>query len=98
VACRTVRAKRDLVRIVRTLEGPVIVDTTGKKSGRGAYLCRQQSCWDVGLRRGALDRALKHSITGEDRLALESFAATLPPRLEESPSAVTEHHLDDRRA
>jgi len=90
VACRALRAKRDLVRIVHVAEGPVVVDATGKKSGRGAYLCRQQSCWDVGLRRGALDRALKHSMTTEERSALESFAATLPARLEESSTVATE--------
>jgi predicted RNA-binding protein YlxR (DUF448 family) len=78
VACHSVRPKRQLVRIVRTVDGQVVLDPTGKKSGRGAYLCAQRSCWELGLKRGVLDRALKQSVPPECRPALESFAATLP--------------------
>lgn len=73
-----------MVRIVRTLAGPVEVDPTGKRSGRGAYLCRSRSCWDAGLRRGVLSRALKTELTADDLARLEAFAATLG---EESSSA-----------
>jgi predicted RNA-binding protein YlxR (DUF448 family) len=81
VACRAVRAKRDLVRVVRTIDGAVLVDATGKKTGRGAYLCRQRSCWEAGLRRGVLERALKQAVPAESRAALEAYAATLPEQL-----------------
>jgi predicted RNA-binding protein YlxR (DUF448 family) len=77
VACRTARAKRDLVRIVRLPTGAVEVDPTGKKPGRGAYLCRQAACWEEALKRGRLPKALRVSLTEENREGLEAFAATL---------------------
>lgn len=86
VACRTVRPKRDLVRVVRLLDGTVVVDPTGKKSGRGAYLCRQRPCWDLALQRGALERALKQAIPAESRASLVTYAAGLPEALAETPA------------
>ncbi|MBX6770822.1 MAG: YlxR family protein [Chloroflexi bacterium] len=86
VGCRTVRAKRDLIRIVRTVDGTVVIDPTGKRSGRGAYLCRQRTCWDVALQRGALERALKQAIPPESRAALVQFATGLPTSLSEAPA------------
>lgn len=78
------RPKRDLVRIVRTVDGSVVVDLTGKKSGRGAYLCRQRTCWELALQRGALERALKQAIPEASRVELGSYAAGLPETLEEA--------------
>lgn len=59
IACREAKPKRELVRIVRTPSGAVRIDPTGKQSGRGAYLCQAPACWEAGLARGALLRALK---------------------------------------
>lgn len=78
IGCRTASAKRQFVRIVRTAEGRVEVDSTGKKAGRGAYLCRQRSCWETALKRDLVARALKVALTGSDRDELAAFAATLP--------------------
>ena len=78
VACRRARPKRELIRLVRTAEGAVELDPSGKRSGRGAYLCRYGECWQVGLSRRALDQALKTQITPENRQALAVFAAQLP--------------------
>jgi len=83
VGCRTVLAKRELIRIVRTPEG-ARVDLTGKLAGRGAYLHNQRSCWERGLR-GALAHALKTELTPADRERLEEFAQSLPE--ESSPDA-----------
>jgi predicted RNA-binding protein YlxR (DUF448 family) len=66
-----------LVRIVRTPAGAVVVDPTGKAAGRGAYLCRQAQCWSTAVRRGTLAGALKVTLTGEDRAAVEAFGASL---------------------
>ena len=76
VGCRTVRAKRTLVRVVRTPEG-VKVDPTGKLNGRGAYLHNSRSCWERGLA-GALKNALKVELTTEDKQHLEAFMDSLP--------------------
>jgi len=76
IGCRTVLAKRELIRIVRTPEG-VLVDPTGKRAGRGAYLHDRRACWEHGLR-GALAHALKTELTPVERERLQAFASTLP--------------------
>lgn len=58
VACRTSKPKRELVRLVRTADGEVRIDSTGKLNGRGAYICRTDECWTLAERRKALERAL----------------------------------------
>jgi len=73
------------VRIVRTVEGRVEVDPTGKKAGRGAYLCRQQSCWHTAIKREAIGRALKISLFPDDRQALAAFGSTLPETAPDEP-------------
>ena len=84
IACRTVRAKRELVRIVHTPANRVLADLTGKQAGRGAYLCRHRECWESALdNRNRLEQALKleMSITLEDLAHLREFVATLPPQI-----------------
>jgi predicted RNA-binding protein YlxR (DUF448 family) len=78
VACRTTTAKRELVRIVCLPTRVVEVDPTGKKSGRGAYLCRRLACWEDALKRNRLSKALRTTLSEESRAALQAFAATLP--------------------
>lgn len=75
VGCRTVLAKRQLIRIVRTANG-VVVDPTGKLAGRGAYLHDRRSCWETGLE-GSVAHALKVDLTAADREHLEAFMNTL---------------------
>jgi uncharacterized protein len=75
VGCHTVMPKRQLVRVVRTVEG-VLIDPTGKRAGRGAYLHDRRSCWEAGLR-GSLSRALKIELTAADRERLQAFADAL---------------------
>ena len=77
VACRTVRPKRELVRIVRDLEGNVAVDETGKRNGRGAYLCPCRACWEKALSGGLLNRALRANLTEEDKQHLTDYATSL---------------------
>jgi uncharacterized protein len=59
VVCRGTTAKRTLHRIVRSPEGTVAYDPTGKAAGRGAYLCGQPTCLDMAVRRRSIQRALK---------------------------------------
>ncbi|TAK26250.1 MAG: YlxR family protein [Chloroflexota bacterium] len=77
VGCRQVQPKRDLIRIVLGDDGAQI-DASGKKEGRGAYLCRYGRCWQIGLDRRSLDHALKQPIAAENRKALAEFASQLP--------------------
>ena len=79
IACRSTEAKRGLVRIVRTPEGRVELDVTGKKNGRGAYVHESRSCWDEALKKARLGRALKVTPPAEDIETLRAHAATLAP-------------------
>lgn len=79
VACGTKEGKRALVRVVRTPEGEVAVDPSGKRAGRGAYLCPRRSCWERALKKGRLERALRCPIPPEAREALLAYAQGLPP-------------------
>lgn len=77
VVCRTERAKRELVRVVRTPGGTIKVDATGKTSGRGAYLCVDPACWHKAVDGQSLDRALKTTLTDEDRALLRAYVQAL---------------------
>jgi predicted RNA-binding protein YlxR (DUF448 family) len=74
VSCGSTTAKRELVRIVRTPQGTVEPDPTGKKPGRGAYLCHEPGCWEQGVKKGRLERALKTKLTAHDAEQLTAFA------------------------
>ena len=73
MACRTARDKNDLVRLVRTPAGEIVIDPTGKQSGRGAYLCPRPDCLRAAQKRKSLDRALKATIPAEAWPRLESM-------------------------
>lgn len=66
-------AEKELIRVVRTPEGEVLIDLTGKKSGRGAYICGKLECFKLAQKNKALDRALKCQVSPEiyDQLARE---------------------------
>src|SRR5438132_1212485 len=76
VACRTTRAKRELVRVVRSPAGELSVDLRGKAPGRGAYLDPDEGCLERGITEGALARALETPIDAitADRLRVELAA------------------------
>ena len=70
VGCREMKEKRELIRIVRTPEGEVALDATGKRSGRGAYVCRQAECLRRSIRQKQLERQLEITPTPEITKAL----------------------------
>ena len=69
VGCREMKPKRELVRVVRSQDGNVTVDFTGKAAGRGAYVCRSVECLERAIKTRGLDRALEHKI--EDTVFLQ---------------------------
>ena len=78
IACRRADAKRGLIRIVRDAEGRVAIDPSGKRAGRGAYLCHDPACWEAAIKRHGLERALRiETLHADDRAALEAFADQL---------------------
>jgi predicted RNA-binding protein YlxR (DUF448 family) len=92
VACRQVKPKRELIRVVRAADGTVHVDETGKAHGRGAYLCRDRACWEKGV--GGAGRAtssplahsLKATLSEPDRAALLDYARHLPATVSQDPN------------
>lgn len=90
IACRENKSKRELLRVVRTPEGQVLIDATGKKSGRGAYLCARLSCWQKALKEHRLEQVFETQISPEDRAALDEYVATLP---KDEPAPVTAKKL-----
>ena len=77
MACRKVRPKRELIRLVRIADGSVEVDINGKRAGRGAYLCRGQECWEIGLKGNQLEYALRTTLTQDNRDQLIKAAEKL---------------------
>jgi predicted RNA-binding protein YlxR (DUF448 family) len=68
------------VRIVRTPTGSVVLDASGKQSGRGAYVHQDPACWTLALKRSTLAHALKiETIPEADLSALRDFAHALEP-------------------
>ena len=80
VGCRGVENKRQLIRLVRTSEGTVEIDESGKRPGRGTYIHRRRSCWLAALQKRRLERALRLSspLTKENLNGLKTFAEKLP--------------------
>ena len=76
IACRMVKPKRDLIRLVLISDSGVTVDPSGKKAGRGVYLCRDQECWKTGLKGGRLEHALRFSLSEDNRKQLIEYART----------------------
>ena len=63
VGCREMKDKRELIRVVRSPEGEISLDPTGKKAGRGAYVCRRGECLRKAIRQRQLERQLQSSMS-----------------------------------
>jgi predicted RNA-binding protein YlxR (DUF448 family) len=74
VVCREQDAKRGLIRIVRSPEGTVAIDPTGRANGRGAYLCHKPACWERATRADVLSKALNIELPADVRETLREYA------------------------
>ena len=63
--CLEMKPKKELIRIVKTPDGNVVVDTTGKQSGRGAYICRNKECLEKSFKTKKLNKSLNTAISDE---------------------------------
>jgi predicted RNA-binding protein YlxR (DUF448 family) len=75
IGCRRILTKRELNRVVRTVDGRIVIDPTGKVPGRGAYVCDNRQCWLDSLARKRFERALKVELSDGDRAMIEEYAA-----------------------
>lgn len=71
VGCREMKEKKNLIRVIKTPEDEILLDTTGRKNGRGAYLCANMDCFLKAKKSRALERSLKASIVAEVYESLE---------------------------
>ena len=65
IGCQEMKSKKEMLRILKTTEEEVVLDTTGKKNGRGAYICLSRECFEKAAQSKALERSLKMSIPRE---------------------------------
>ncbi len=79
VVCRQKTDKRQFTRIVRTPDDGVTVDLTGKRNGRGAYLCQNPACWDKVMTEGILEQALLTKISSAEMKRLMEFRPDASP-------------------
>ena len=71
VGCGEMKGKKEMVHILKTTEGDIVLDMTGKKNGRGAYLCRSMECLKKARKGRGLERSFKISIPNEVYEGLE---------------------------
>lgn len=69
--CQEMKDKRQLIRIVKTKEGSISIDSTGKKNGRGAYICKSITCLEKAIKNKGLERSFKVSIPSDVYSALK---------------------------
>ena len=63
--CGEMKPKRELIRVLKTPEEEIVIDATGKKNGRGAYVCCSLACLQKAIKTKGLERSLKVGIPGE---------------------------------
>jgi predicted RNA-binding protein YlxR (DUF448 family) len=81
ISCKQTREKEALIRLVRAENGVIEVDISGKKPGRGAYLCPNTVCWESALKKNRLEYALRTKLSNDNRQILTEHIHNL---LEES--------------
>ena len=74
IACHTAKEKRELIRVVKTPDGEIKLDLTGKLSGRGAYICKSAKCFEKAKKTGAFARAFELNVPDQvyEKLKAES--------------------------
>lgn len=70
VGCREMKPKKELLRVVKSPEGAVSIDVTGRKPGRGAYVCKSAVCLEKAIRQHQLERAFECALSEETKAAL----------------------------
>ncbi|HIQ97259.1 MAG TPA: YlxR family protein [Candidatus Limivivens merdigallinarum] len=65
IGCQEMKNKKDMIRILKTTEDRIEIDTTGKKNGRGAYICPSRDCFEKAVKTKGIERSLKMSIPRE---------------------------------
>ncbi len=80
VGCGEMKDKKEMMRVLKSSEGPVVLDMTGRKNGRGAYLCKSAQCLALARKNKGLERSFKMSIPKEVYDSLEKEFTESEPR------------------
>ena len=86
IGCGEMKGKKEMMRILRTPEGQICLDITGKKNGRGAYLCKQEECLKKARKNKGLERAFQMSMPDEGYCLLEEEFESLKKEFEKRGS------------
>ncbi len=65
VGCNEMKSKKEMLRILKTPEETIVLDDTGKKNGRGAYICRNKECFEKARKQKGLERSFKKAISAD---------------------------------
>ena len=71
IGCGEVKSKKEMIRVIKTAEGEILLDATGRKNGRGAYLCPSMECFKKAVKGRGLERSFKMAIPREVYETLE---------------------------
>ena len=63
--CREMKSKKEMIRVLKTPENEIVLDATGRKNGRGAYVCPSQECLEKAVKSRGLERSLKMAVPAE---------------------------------
>ena len=65
IGCGEMKSKKEMIRVIKTAEGEILLDATGRKNGRGAYLCPSMECFKKAVKGRGLERSFKYDRTGD---------------------------------
>ena len=80
VGCQEMKNKKEMIRVIKTPEGTFMLDATGKKNGRGAYVCPSEECLQLARKNKGLERSFKQAIPAEVYELLEKEMEALEIR------------------
>ena len=80
VGCQEMKNKKEMIRVIKTPEGTCMLDATGKKKGRGAYVCPSEECLQLARKNKGLERSFKQAIPAEVYESLEKEMEALETR------------------
>lgn len=80
VGCQEMKNKKEMIRVIKTPEGTFMLDATGKKNGRGAYVCPSEECLQLARKNKGLERSFKQAIPAEVYDSLEKEMEALETR------------------
>ncbi len=78
--CQEMKNKKEMMRILRTSEGEIVLDRTGRKNGRGAYVCCSMSCFEKAVKNKGLERSLKVKVPEETYESLKKEIESIEER------------------